>query len=64
MKLSVPSLSVYSSHDNVVFPKESSSLALRGGRDVEVEGLAHLSILFSPKVAEHVASFLTEPDPV
>ncbi len=64
VKLSVPSLSVYSSHDNVVFPKESSSLALRGGRDVEVEGLAHLAILFSPKVAEHVASFLTEPDPV
>ena len=64
VKLTVPALSVYSSHDNVVFPKESSSLALRGGRDVEVEGLSHLAILFSPKVAEHVASFLAEPDPV
>lgn len=64
LKLTVPALSVYSSHDNVVFPKESSSLTLRGGRDVEVEGLAHLSILFSPKVAEHVATFLAEADPV
>jgi triacylglycerol lipase len=64
VKLKVPCLSVFSSHDNVVHPKESSSLVLRGGRDVEVEGLAHLAILFSPKVAEHVASFLAEPDPV
>jgi len=64
VKLTVPALSVYSSHDNVVFPKESSSLVLRGGRDVEVEGLTHLAILFSPDVAKHVASFLAEPDPV
>lgn len=64
VKLTVPALSVFSSHDNVVFPKESASLALRGGRDVEVEGLSHLAILFSPKTAEHVASFLAEPDPV
>jgi hypothetical protein len=60
-KVAVPCLSVYSTHDNVVHPKESSSLAVRGGRDVEVEGLAHLAILFSPKVAEHVATFLAEP---
>jgi len=61
-KLAVPCLSVYSSHDNVVHPKESSSLALRGGRDVEVIGLAHLAILFSPQVADHVAAFLAEPN--
>ena len=64
VKLDVPCLSVFSSHDNVVHPKETSSLARRGGRDVEVDGPAHLSILFSPAVAEHVASFLAEPDPV
>jgi pimeloyl-ACP methyl ester carboxylesterase len=64
VKLAVPCLSIFSTHDNVVFPKESSSLALRGGQDVEVEGLAHLAILFSPKVAEHVATFLAAPDPV
>jgi pimeloyl-ACP methyl ester carboxylesterase len=63
-KLTVPCLSVYSTHDNIVHPKESSSLALRGGRDVEVDGPAHLAILFSPRVAEHVAEFLREPDPV
>lgn len=63
-KLAVPCLSIYSSHDNVVHPKESSSLAIRGGRDLEVAGLAHLSILFAPEVAEHVAAFLAEPDPV
>jgi len=63
-KLTVPTLSVYSTHDNIVHPKQSSSLALRGGRDVEVEGLAHLAILFAPKVADHVAEFLTADDPV
>lgn len=62
--VAVPSLSVFSSHDNVVFPKVSSSLLHRGGRDIEVEGLAHLSILFDDGVAAHVASFLAEPDPV
>ena len=64
VKLTVPTLSVYSTHDNIVHPKESASLALRGGRDVEVEGVAHLAILFSPKVAEHVAKFLGDADPV
>ncbi len=59
----VPCLSVYSTHDNVVHPKETSSLAKRGGQDVEVEGLAHLAILFSPAVAEHVARFLAASDP-
>lgn len=59
--LTLPVLSVFSSHDNIVHPKETSHLAKRGGRDVEVEGLAHLSLLFAPAVAEHVASFLLEP---
>jgi pimeloyl-ACP methyl ester carboxylesterase len=62
-KLAVPTLSVYSSHDNVVHPKQTSSLARRGGRDVEIEGVAHLAILFSPHVARHVAAFLLEPEP-
>ena len=63
-RLGVPCLSVYSTHDNVVHPKETSQLAMRGGRDVEVEGEGHLAILFSRTVAEHVASFLAEKDPV
>lgn len=64
LKASVPTLSIFSTNDNIVFPKATSSLALRGGRDLEVEGEAHLAILFSPRVSEHVASFLSEKDPV
>lgn len=62
--LAIPTLSVYSTHDNVVHPKETSSLALRGGRDIEIDGPAHLAILFSAEVAQHVAEFLAAPDPV
>lgn len=60
LTLVVPTLSIYSSHDNIVHPKESSSLAKRGGKDFEVDGAAHLAILFSPVVAEQVATFLAE----
>lgn len=60
--LAVPTLSVFSSHDNVVHPKETSRLAKRGGRDVEIEGYGHLAILFSAEVAAHVASFLTSEE--
>ena len=58
--LAVPCLSVFSTHDNIVHPKATSSLAQRGGRDFEVDGAAHLSILFSPVVSEQVARFLSE----
>lgn len=58
--LSVPCLSVYSSHDNIVHPKSTSQLSARGGRDVEVAGAGHLAILFAPDVADHVAAFLAE----
>jgi pimeloyl-ACP methyl ester carboxylesterase len=61
-KLAVPALSVYSTHDNIVHPKETSQLARRGGRDVEVEGPAHLAILFNDQVAAHVGDFLCERD--
>jgi pimeloyl-ACP methyl ester carboxylesterase len=58
-KIGVPCLSIFSTHDNIVFPKETSMLAARGGRDLEVEGVAHLAMLFSPRVADEVASFLS-----
>jgi triacylglycerol esterase/lipase EstA (alpha/beta hydrolase family) len=61
--LEVPTLSLFSSHDNIVHPKETSHLVKRGGKDVEIGGYGHLSILFSPEVADHVASFLAEPGP-
>lgn len=56
----VPCLSVFSTHDNVVHPKESSALGLRGGRDVEVTDVGHLAILFDDRVARHVGDFLEE----
>ena len=64
LTVGVPVLSVFSSHDNLVFPKESSMLAARGGTDIEVSGLGHMAILFSPDVADHVAKFLAAPDAV
>lgn len=63
-RITVPCLSIYSAHDNVVHPKETAQLATRGGRDIEVAHVAHLAILFSPEVADRVAEFLVEPDPV
>lgn len=62
LTLAVPCLSIYSTHDNVVHPKETSSLVKRGGKDFEVEGASHLAILFNPRVAEQVIAFLGEPD--
>lgn len=59
--IAVPCLSIYSTHDNVVYPKETSSLVKRGGKDYEVEGASHLAILFNPIVAREVAAFLAEP---
>lgn len=60
-----PTLSVYSTHDNVVHPPTTSALASRGGRDVAVDGLGHLSLLYSPEVARIVIEFLDyDPGPV
>lgn len=55
-------MSIYSSHDNVVYPRTTSSLAVRGGRDMEVPELAHFSLLFSSVVADAIADFLREDD--
>jgi pimeloyl-ACP methyl ester carboxylesterase len=62
-KLAVPALSIFSTHDNIVYPMDTARLAERGGKDVEVAGVGHLAILFSPDVADHVAEFLREPAP-
>jgi predicted alpha/beta hydrolase family esterase len=61
--LGAPTLSIYSKHDNVVFPGQTSSVARWGGRDMEVEELGHLGILFDRTVADAVARFLLEPEP-
>jgi pimeloyl-ACP methyl ester carboxylesterase len=56
-------LSIYSRHDNVVHPAETSSLVHRGGRDHDAGTMGHLAILFDPAVADAVADFLEEVDP-
>lgn len=59
-RAAVPLLSIYSSHDNVVYPAASSSLAHVGGRDVVVEGPGHFAILFDERMAKAVVDFLRE----
>jgi hypothetical protein len=56
--LGVPCLSIYSTHDNIVHPPVTSSLARRGA----VPHLGHLSILFDRRVADHVIAFLRETE--
>jgi pimeloyl-ACP methyl ester carboxylesterase len=56
-------LSIYSRFDNVVHPHATSSLAKRGGRDLDAGTMGHMAILFDPAVCAAVADFLEEPDP-
>ncbi|MGE0325003.1 MAG: alpha/beta fold hydrolase [Polyangiaceae bacterium] len=58
LKAGVPVLSIYSSHDNVVHPKSTSSLSGRGGEDIEVPHLGHFGLLFSRSVADPSIAFL------
>lgn len=58
--LITPTLSVYSTHDNIVHPPTTSALASRGGRDVAVDGLGHLSLLYSPEVTHAVIAFIDQ----
>lgn len=53
-----PTLSIYSTHDNIVHPPSTSELAARGGEDVAIEGLGHLSLLYSPEVAKALLGFI------
>jgi hypothetical protein len=56
----VPMLSIWSPHDNIVAPQDSSRLA--GVRDQPVAALGHLAELFSPRVFEILAAELTHGD--
>lgn len=55
-----PTLSVYSTHDNIVHPPTTSALASRGGRDVAIDGLGHLSLLYSPEVTRALIAFIDQ----
>lgn len=54
----VPLLSIYSTHDNVVYPKETSARIHIGGRDVVIGGVGHLAALFEARTADEIATFL------
>ncbi len=57
-----PTLSVYSTHDNIVHPPSTSELSGCGGRDVAVDGLGHLSLLYSSLVASVLIEFISEDE--
>jgi len=57
-----PTLSVYSTHDNVVHPPSTSELASRGGRDQAVDDHGHLSLLYSREVANALIGFIRHSD--
>jgi len=57
-----PTLSVYSTHDNIVHPPTTSALGPRGGTDVAIDGLGHLSLLYSPEVTRVLIEFTEQDD--
>lgn len=59
--LDLPSLSIFSTHDNIVHPAATSSLEVVGGRDLAVPHLGHVALLFDARVADEVAAFLADP---
>lgn len=60
--LAIKVLSIFSSHDNVVYPYTTSQLATRGGVDLRLDGGGHMALLFNKQVIDHVARFLKEAD--
>jgi pimeloyl-ACP methyl ester carboxylesterase len=58
--IAVPTLSIFSSHDNLVHPPETSALTTRGGKDRLVADVGHLAILFDKDVTSEVVTFLGE----
>jgi hypothetical protein len=55
---SVPVLSIYSLHDNMVHPVETSRLEGSSVTNIEVQELGHLSVLFDRTVSDEVGRFL------
>jgi len=59
-----PVLSIYSAHDNLVHPPETSRITGPQVTVHEVENLGHLAILFDPEVADAACAFLLAEEPV
>jgi hypothetical protein len=60
--LPVPCLSIYSTHDNIVYPPATSTLIDRGGRDLVVGDHPHLAILFARETIDATVGFLCAPE--
>ena len=43
-------------------PPSTSELASRGGNDVAIDGLGHLSLLYSPEVARVLIDFIDQSE--
>ena len=52
----VPMVSIRNSHDNFVMPQDGQRFP--AARDVELPGLGHLALLFSPKAARNLLDVL------
>lgn len=55
-----PTLSVYSTHDNIVHPQATCELSARGGNDVAIEGLGHLGGIEQRQVARVLIDFVQQ----
>jgi pimeloyl-ACP methyl ester carboxylesterase len=60
--VTVPCLNLYSTHDNVVHPPQTSALAQRGGSDRSIDHVGHLAILFHEAAVREIVTFLAAPD--
>jgi hypothetical protein len=50
-------VSIYSCHDNYVFPQQACS-TLEGAANVAIGGVSHLGMAFSPRVLDHLMAAL------
>jgi triacylglycerol lipase len=50
-------VSIYSCHDNYVFPQQAGS-TLEGAANVAIGGVSHLGMAFSPRVLDHLMAAL------
>ena len=51
------SVSIFSHHDNYVFPQETGS-RLEGATNIAISGVSHLGMAFSPRVLDRLSEAL------
>lgn len=56
------SVSIFSYHDNYVFPQETGSM-LEGAANIAIAGVSHIGMAFSPVVLDALAEALASPAP-